>query len=110
MEAFNVIMLLLSVCCQLLYAQEYTLTPVWDERTKLYGFKDWNNNIIVDYMYEDYTIQGDLIGVIRQSKVGFINNQGTEVIPCNYDYGNTISPKEKTWDVYLFLVEKIARD
>lgn len=55
MEAFNVIMLLLSVCCQLLYAQEYTLTPVWDERTKLYGFKDWNNNIIVDYMYEDYT-------------------------------------------------------
>ncbi len=91
----SVIIVILQFFCLGLYAQESTLTPVLNERTSLYGFKDANNNMIVDYIYEDYAKFDELISVVRQSKVGYINNQGVEVIPCKYGYGSVIFETRK---------------
>lgn len=91
MNKISKILLILTLVhslCIDVYAQQSALKPVLNERTNLYGFKDANDNLIVDYIYEEYDDMGEVICVVRQSKVGFINNQGVEVIPCKYGYGN----------------------
>lgn len=90
-----VIFLLLGVYNLSLYAQENTLTPIFNKNTKLYGFKDSNNNMIVDYKYEEYSNFEDVICVVRQSKVGFIDVRGVEIIPCEYSYENQVYSDKK---------------
>lgn len=90
-----VVIVILQMFCTALYAQKSTLKPVLNERTNLYGFKDANDNLIVDYIYEEYADMGEVICVVKQSKVGFINNQGIEVIPCKYGYGNVTFTSRK---------------
>ncbi len=85
------IIVILQFLCIGLHAQNSNLTPVLNERTQLYGFKDNNGKLIVDYIYEEYTMLPDLICVVKNSKVGFINKQsGLEIVPCEYGYGNKI--------------------
>lgn len=98
MDKIFKILLILTLAhslCIGVYAQQSALKPVLNERTNLYGFKDANDNLIVDYIYEEYADMGELICVVRQSKVGFINNQGVEVIPCRYGYDNIIFKSRK---------------
>lgn len=64
MDKISKILLILTLVhslCIDVYAQQSALKPVLNERTNLYGFKDANDNLIVDYIYEEYADMGEVI-------------------------------------------------
>lgn len=74
-----------------LSAQTIDLTPVRDKKTGLYAFKDVDGNLVTDYIYEDVYLpidcdDGSFFYVKKQEKIGVVNNQGVEIIPCEFEY------------------------
>ena len=77
------------------------------QKGKLYGFINRNNEPVSGFMYDfvdyEWTIDG-LIKVVKKEKIGFVNQEGREVIPCMYDEERGFNPKlghylrlGKTW-------------
>ncbi|MBL7972811.1 MAG: WG repeat-containing protein [Prolixibacteraceae bacterium] len=66
------------------------------QKGKLYGFINRNNEPVSGFMYDfvdyEWTIDG-LIKVVKKEKIGFVNQEGREVIPCMYDEERGFNPK-----------------
>ncbi len=72
--------------CAYTYGQDVNLVPVQDEKSGLFGFKTTTGDMVTGCQYEDYAFTDEFIVVVKHSKVGFLNYNGMEVIPCLYDY------------------------
>lgn len=60
-----------------------------DKRTKLHGFVNEQNQIVIPCKYKiafPFTKNGLALVYDKNGKKGFINTNGEEVIPCIYDY------------------------
>ena len=61
-----------------------------------FGFINRNNKVITEYIYEfighDWYMDG-LTEVRRDGKIGYVNEQAMEVIPCIYDEENGFNPR-----------------
>lgn len=59
-----------------------------------YGLMDMSGNVLAECKYEKMGsfANSDLAYVILNEKIGYINTEGTEVVPPIYDYSRTLSP------------------
>ena len=62
-----------------------TLYPFRNSETKLFGFKDAKDNIVIEAVYQKAASFTDGLSCVKKNgKYGFINKQGTVVVPIKY--------------------------
>ncbi|MFH0974946.1 MAG: WG repeat-containing protein [Spirochaetota bacterium] len=75
------------ITCLIIFLSAFIISNAhtYDERVRIFSKPDYFYKANEKYGYVDYSIHYGLILVKEQTKYGFINNKGKEIVPPRYD-------------------------
>lgn len=90
MKYFKPLTIAIAIFFTLLRANAQELSSKQDEKTGLYGFVNADDKYVVKPIYKEVDFdfgskQGLFKVVTKNDKIGFVNENGKEVVPCKFD-------------------------